>query len=372
MIRVPRVLAIYVGRVFVASTLSVLAGLIAIVALFDLIELTRRAAGRAEVPFGRLAEITALKLPFMSIEILPFAVLVGGLVAFWRLTRTSELIVARAAGLSAWQFLAAPVAAGALLGIVATTAVSPVSAMFYARAERLDSVLLRGGSGTLGLAGGGLWIKQRDDGIVPGGSAILNGARIAAVADDRLVLERISVFRLDPEDRFLGRIEADRAVLEPGRWRLENAAEIGQERMGPRQPALPLPTDLTLERLQEGLAPPDTLSFWALPGFIRLLEEAGFSAQRHHLRFNALLALPLLAGTMVLVAAGFSMRPTRRGGVGLMIGAGLAAGFSLFILAKVVGEFGVSGALPVVIAAWTPAGVGLMLAVAMLLHLEDG
>lgn len=370
--RLPRVLAVYVGRVFLVATLAVLGALLAIVALFDVIELTRRAAGRPEVPFGALVEITALKLPFMAIEILPFALLLGGLIAFWRLTRSSELIVARAAGLSAWQFLAAPVAAGALLGLVAITAVSPVSAIFFARAERLDSVLLRGGAGTLGLAAGGLWVRQRDDGLARGGAAILHGERIAAVARDRLTLEGVSVFRLGPDDRFLARIEAARAVLEPGRWRLEDAAVLGAERMGPRERVVLLPTDLTVSRLQDGLAPPDTLSFWALPGFVKVLEEAGFSALRHRLRFNALLALPLLAATMVLVAAGFSMRPARRGGVGLMIGAGVGAGFSLFVLAKVVGEFGVSGTLPVALAAWTPAGVGLMLAVAMLLHLEDG
>jgi lipopolysaccharide export system permease protein len=368
----PRVLAVYVGRVFLVSTLVVLAGLIAIVALFDVIELTRRAAGRPEVPFPRLAEITALKLPFMAIEILPFAVLIGGLVAFWRLTRSSELIVARAAGVSAWQFLTAPVAAGAALGLVAITALSPVSAVFYARAERLDSVLLRGGAGTLGLAGGGLWVKQRDEALARGGSAILHGERIAAVGPEVLTLERVTVFRLGPDDRFLSRIQADRAVLEPGRWRLETAATVGPERIGQREAALALATDLTVQRLQEGLAPPDTLSFWALPGFVRLLEETGFSAQRHRLRFQELLALPLFAGTMVLVAAGFSMRPARRGGVGVMICAGVAAGAALFVLIKVVGEFAISGTLPVTLAAWTPIGVGLMLAVAMLLHLEDG
>lgn len=370
--RLPRVLARYVGRVFLLSTLAVLAGLLAVVGLFDLIELTRRAAGRPEVPFAPLAEIALLRLPFLAIEILPFAVLIGGLAAFWRLTRSSELIVARAAGVSAWQFLAAPVAAAAALGLVAITAISPLAAMFHARAERLDSVLLRGGTGTLGLAGGGLWIKQRDGALERGGSAILHGERVAGVDRDRLVLERVSVFRLGPDDRLLGRIEATRAVLEPGRWRLENAAVLAADRPAVREPALVLPTDLTVQRLQEGLAPPDTLSFWALPGFIRLLEETGFPAQRHRLRFQALLGLPLLAATMVLVAAGFSMRPARRGGVAPMIAGGVAAGVALFVLTKVVGEFGVSGALPVTLAAWTPAAVGLMLAVAMLLHLEDG
>lgn len=367
----PRVLPLYIGRVFLGSTLAVLAGLLAIVALFDLIELTRRSAGRTDVPFARLVEITALKLPFLAIEILPFAVLLGALVSFWRLTRSSELIVARAAGLSAWQFLALPVAAGVALGLVAITVMSPISAIFFARAERLDSALLRGGAGTLGLSGGGLWLKQRDSGIVPDGHAILHGARVAA-GGESLILERVSVFRLGPDDRFLSRIEADRAVLEPGRWKLENAASVTVDRFSPPVAELVLPTELTLKRLQEGLAPPDTLSFWALPEFAKLLEEAGFPSQRHRLRFHALLALPVLAGTMVLVAAGFSMRPVRRGGIALMVSGGVAAGFALFVLTKVVGEFGVGGTVPVILAAWTPTAVGLMLAVSMLLHLEDG
>ena len=75
---------------------------------------------------------------------------------------------------------------------------------------------------------------------------------------------------------------------------------------------------------------------------------------------------------MSLVAAGFSMRPSRRGGVTRMIGGGVAAGFALFVISKMAEEFGQSGALPVVLAAWAPAAAGLMLAVALLLHMEDG
>ena len=55
-----------------------------------------------------------------------------------------------------------------------------------------------------------------------------------------------------------------------------------------------------------------------------------------------------------------------------MVGSGVAAGFALFLVSKVAEEFGQSGALPPGLAAWAPAGAGLMLAVALLLHLEDG
>ena len=131
-------------------------------------------------------------------------------------------------------------------------------------------------------------------------------------------------------------------------------------------------TDLTVARVEESFAPPDTLSVWSLPGFIALLDRAGFSSIRHRLHFQALLALPLLSGTMTLVAAGFSMRPSRRGGAVRMIGGGVAAGFALFVTSKMAEEFGQTGVLPVALAAWAPTAAGLMLAVALLLHMEDG
>ena len=55
-----------------------------------------------------------------------------------------------------------------------------------------------------------------------------------------------------------------------------------------------------------------------------------------------------------------------------MLGSGVFAGFALFVVSKMAEEFGQSGALPVMLAAWAPAASGLMLAVALLLHLEDG
>ncbi|WP_421995173.1 LptF/LptG family permease [Roseococcus sp.] len=76
--------------------------------------------------------------------------------------------------------------------------------------------------------------------------------------------------------------------------------------------------------------------------------------------------------TMALLAAGFSMRNSRRGGVAQSIAAGVAAGFGLFVLDRITGEFGEAGTLPVWLAAWVPTAAGLLLALALLLHLEDG
>jgi len=370
-----RTLMIYVARRFATMTVAMLAALAGLVALFDLMELLRRAATRQDATFALVGQIAALRLPFVAMQILPFAILLGGIIAFWRLTRSSELVVARAAGISAWGFLAGPVGVAVLLGAVATAAISPLSSAMLARAERLDSQFLRNTSGISALAGGRLWLRQADAGIDPRGVAILSG-RPVALRDLRpgeaFRLDDVSVWRLSAEDRPLARVEAPSAVLAAGRWIIADAVVFGADRLPAPAQRLEFPTDLTPARIQDSFASPDTLSFWALPDFIQVLENAGFSAVRHRLHFQSLLALPLLAAAMALLAAGFSMRSSRRGGVGQMIGGGVAAGFALFVVDRITGEFGEAGTLPVIFAAWAPAGAGFLLATALLLHLEDG
>ncbi|HXT82561.1 MAG TPA: LPS export ABC transporter permease LptG [Acetobacteraceae bacterium] len=364
-------LSLYVTRQFAAAVTAMLLALTGLVAMFDFIELLRRSASKPDATFGIVSQIAALRLPYIAMQILPFAILLGGILCFWRLTRSSELIVARAAGVSAWEFLAMPTLCALALGIIATAAISPVSSVMLARAEIMDNAYLRTGGGPLALNGGQLWLRQSDHALVPQGVAIIH-AHGVELHGKQLTAEEVSVFRLDNADRLLSRIEATKATLGPGHWALEKARTIRPDQLPEPPRAINLPTDLTVSRVQESFASPDTLSVWALPDFIALLDRSGFSSIRHRLHFQALLALPLLAATMALVSAGFSMRPARRGGVARMIGSGVAAGFALFVVSKVAEEFGQSGALPVKLAAWAPTVAGLMLAIALLLHTEDG
>ncbi|WP_428492802.1 LPS export ABC transporter permease LptG [Rhodopila sp.] len=364
-------LSLYIVRQFAFSVLGMLLALSGLVSMFDFIELLRRSASHPDVSFGTVSQIAALRLPYEAMQILPFAVLLGGILCFWRLTRSSELIVARAAGVSAWEFLTAPTLCAVLFGVIATALVSPVSSVMLAKAEAMDNTYLSTGGGPLALNGGQLWLRQSDRQSSPKGVAIIHAQQVE-LHHRQLTAQRVSVFRLDGSDKLLSRIEATSATLGPGHWELENARSIRPEQLPEPPRLINLPTDLTVSRVQESFASPDTLSFWALPGFIALLDRSGFSSVRHRLHFQALLALPLLAATMTLVSAGFSMRPARRGGVAQMIASGVAAGFALFVVSKIAEQIGQSGALPVVLAAWAPAASGLMLAVALLLHTEDG
>ena len=371
MIAVPYTLSAYFGRAFAGAVLVMLAALSALVALFDFLELLRESANAPAASFGIIVEMELLRLPWTLLQILPFAVLLGGIFSFWRLSRSSELVVARAAGISAWQFLAVPVLLATLLGLFGTGAMSPLSAAMFGRAETLYNAYLKVGGGPLSLHGGELWVRQADHGLVPDGVAVLHADDVH-LTSRLLQADQVSILRLNDQTGLLQRLEAAHATLGAGSWDLRQVAILKPDGAPVEQREMLFPTDLTVHRVQESFASPNSLSFWSLPGFIQLLKRSGFSATQHELAFQALLALPLLCATMALVAAGFSMRPSRRGSATRMLAGGVACGFALFMVSEVANQFGTSGAVPVVLAAWAPAVAGLFLALALLLHLEDG
>jgi lipopolysaccharide export system permease protein len=184
-------------------------------------------------------------------------------------------------------------------------------------------------------------------------------------------MTRVSIFFFDNDDNFLRRIDAPYATLTPGQWKIWKPTiheRAGYETLSDYE----IPTSLTAGKIEESLSDPDTISFWDIPGYIRIMEETGFPATRLSIHFQSLLAQPFLFAAMILLAATFSLRPTRFGGTGIMIVLGVSAGFLIFFMESMLNAFGVSQKIPAYLAAWTPAIVSLLFGASALLHLEDG
>ena len=90
-----KTLSSYIARQFFAWFCGVFMAMTIVTFLLDYIELIRRSATRIQVTLWVLLEMAALKLPHTAQEVLPFAILFGTMLAFWRLTRNHELVVAR-------------------------------------------------------------------------------------------------------------------------------------------------------------------------------------------------------------------------------------------------------------------------------------
>ncbi len=366
--RLSPVLSGYIARQFALAFATVLVVILGIILLFDLIELIRRAAGRAEVGMGSIVTMALLKLPQMLHTVLPFAVMIGAMVCFWRLTRTHELVVARSAGISAWQFLAPVLAAAAAFGVFEVTAFNPLAAAMYSRYERLQDEVINSRSSAFDLSEVGLWLREPHD----------DGEMVVHSEDVRqegltLFLKDAQIFIYDKPDHFFRRISAETSTLVDGVFDVRRAWVMEGGKPSTFVSSMRIPTQLTLERIHDNFASPETLSFWQLPGFIRFFERAGFTANKHRLYLQSLLASPVLYCGMVLMAAIFSLTPNHRSG-GLMsrVAGGVGAGFSVYFFSKVIYALGLSATLPLGLAAWTPALFASLVGLGGLFHLEDG
>lgn len=364
----PRILARYVGVRFLGSFMTVLAGLLAVIFLADLTEMLRRAGEDDSARFPIVLAMTLLRLPGLSEKMLPAAALLAASWSLLRLERGRELVIARAAGLSAWQILAAPLAAAILIGAVSVTLYNPLAAAMTRRSEQLEARHLAGRPSLITLSRSGLWLRQAEG----PGQAVIHALRLGLPEGEQLRLEKVIVFLYQGTDRFTGRIDAESAILRNGHWELRAAwVSDPQGRTAPRA-SVRLPTRLTPERIEKSFASPETLSVWSLPDFARTLEAAGVSGRRHWLHWHHLLAQPLLLAAMIELAALFALHGPRRSSLrNGLIGAALA-GFLLYLFSDTALALGRAGTLPPPLAAWMPAGICVLLATALLLHFEDG
>jgi len=365
--RLSTVLSLYMARHFLMSFFALFTLFLLLIFLFDCVELMRRAASKPDIVFADLIELAVLKLPHMGQKIFPFAIMFGGMIAFWQLNRHHELVVARAAGVSAWQFLLPVLLLAFSLGAIQVMLLNPIASQTLSRYERLESLKFKGRESLLAISDSGLWLRQSngtDQSVVYATNVLQDGIDVE--------LRNVTVFIYEGADRFVERIDAQSAELEDGFWHIKNAQVRRPEEPTLTESDLWLETDLTVGKIQDSFAPPETMSFWDLPGFIRILEESGFSATRHRLHWHALLASPFLMCAMVLIAATFTLRTNRRGGTTMIIAGGAMTGFVLYFFSDVVFAMGLSDSIPATLAAWTPAGVTLMMGLATLLHLEDG
>jgi lipopolysaccharide export system permease protein len=354
----------YFGMRFLTTLVAVLLGVFALVILLDYVEQMRRMSDVPNLSAMQVAKISLFRVPQIAERILPFCVLIGAMSCYLGLSRRLELVVSRAAGMSAWQFTMPAIVVALAVGVLATTVYNPVAAILQEKAKRLEAEI-SGSTEGLQATVNGFWVAQRSN----NGQSIINavGSR-----EQGVFLTKVSAFVFDQSNHFLERVEANTAVLESGHWRLEDARIYSPGAPPVERESYLLATNLTPEQVRETFSTPETVPFWQLPYFIDMAERAGLTAAGYRLQYQKLLARPFMLAAMVLLAAAFSLRFFRFGGVQKMVLGGVASGFLLYIMSKLTDDLSKAELLTPMIAAWMPAVIGGMTGFVALLYQEDG
>ena len=363
--RIAGTLQRYFARRFLSAVMAVFLGTCALVAMIDYVELIRRAAEVSDASGWPVAKASLYRVPHITERIMPFCVLIGAMMCFLNLSRRLELVIARSAGMSAWQFITPALVVALLLGLAATTIYNPISALLQEQSKRLQAEIFGENEPDHGNAGSGFWVSQRST----DGQSIVNAV---SSREQGVRLGGVTVFAFDNSGHFKERIEAKTAVLEPGYWRLQDARVYVTGSRATEARTYLLSTNLTAEQVRESFATPETVPFWKLPLYIELADHAGLGAAGYRVQYQQLLARPFLLVSMVLLAAAVSLRFFRFGGIQEMILSGIAAGFLLYIVSKFFEDFSKAELIHPVAAAWVPVLLGGLTGLIALLYLEDG
>lgn len=355
----------YIASQYAWIFTGTLMALLSLVYVFEVIELLRRSSSKN----AALAEILLMgffKLPEVGMRIFPFAILFAGMICFWRMARSSELVVLRASGVSAWEFALPAMFAACLIAILKITVLSPAGAFVFGLYQDWDNHVLRGQTNTVAFTDSGLWLRQLNDDHT---ETVIHARNI----NPDWSMGDVMILLFNSSGQFLMRVDAPTAKLVPGqRWEVQNATAAKANTTPHFAANALLQTHLTPTKIEEEYTKPDAVSFWSFPKLIATIRRTGLAVTQLELYYDSLLAEPLLFMGIALLAVTFALRQQRAGGVMQLILIGLGVGFAIFFLRDFMRALANADIIPIPLAAWTPALLAVMIGASILLYSEDG
>ncbi len=327
----------YTSRSFLKCFGTIVLGVCLIIVLFEFAEIQRQ-SGLKDIESSVKLSMVLLRVPHLLEKALPFLIFISALFIFWRMNRSSELVIFRATGISLWRLIL-PISLTALfIGCLELTVFNSLSSMMLTRYEHLEKKYLSKTTEEINIEPTGVWLSEH--------------------VGHHQVIERIN---------------AKIAYIREGYLDLKDGWDMPAGK-GPQYfSQKSIETSLTQTKIKKmKLIKRNIYSFWKLPAYISLLDSSGLKSLKHQMYWHSLLANSVWFGAMIYLAAAFSCRPRAYGKTIIRLLIGLSCGFLLYVFKDIMFSLGVSGKLSPLIAAWLPPLLTLMVGSALVFNQEDG
>lgn len=358
---------LYIALRFIKVLLAMFLGLGFLIVTIDFIEQLKRINNVDDVSIWSVYIISLLRAPVFIEKAFPFACLFAAMITLTQLNLKMELVVARAAGISALQFLWPIIFSAVLVGIFIATFYNPLAIRAHEFSEELIAeVIHKNPIPKNNLTIGDYWIKQQENN---GGSSIIN-AEFAR--ENGKLLDKVTFLRFNKRWQITERINAKQVIYKNGHWLLSIVTRIDSSGKKTSTNSLNLKTGLTEDELLSITTKPDSISFWRLKETAERLEKSGTNSKPYLVQYYSLAALPIYLVAMVVIAATVCLRFVRFGQIGRMVIGGIICGFVLYIITTLITSLGNNGIVSPMLAALSPGIVAILFGTSVLLHKEDG
>lgn len=333
----------YLMRTILASTLLVLLVLLALGGLFEFISQLEDIKGSYGIPQALL--YTALRMPQLSFEMLPIAVLIGSLLGLGGLANSSELVVMRTAGISVLR-LSGMVAVSGLVLMILTVLIGefigpPLD--YFARNMR-DEARYEQESENIGNAA---WVKD--------GPVILHLERV----NTEFEFGSIFLFRFNEDNTLQSIAQAENSGIDDAdNWLLENFRETRFQDDGVQVVESSLAVEsfeVDGELLGITLVKPISLSARGLMSYIAYLKKNELSAERYETELWSRISGTATVVIMPVLALAFVFGSLRSAGAGGRLMIGVLIGLGYFLASEMLANSGQIFNLNPAIITWVPS-----------------
>jgi lipopolysaccharide export system permease protein len=341
-----RILSRYLLREFLKFFFAALAGFVVIFYIVDLLDNMSNLV-RYQAPLGAAFLLYLFKLPQIVFYVMPVAVLVATLFSLTILSKDNEVMALRSSGISVHRFVAPLILLSILLSGFAFVNNEFLVPVGNARGDQIYKINIKHEYSDVFFKRDKFWYRSKN--------AIYN---IQSFDYLRKTLGRITIYRIGPNFRPVGRVDALKAQWIDGKWHFYNVVvrdflPDGSARV---RTARDLIIDIpeTPESFKVIAPDPDHFSFTELKRYITKIRRDGYDATKYLVDLNAKLSTPFISFLSCLIAIPFALRTTRAGQrpLGVLMAIVLASAY-WFVLAYSL-AFGHKGTLSPLLAAWIP------------------
>lgn len=324
----------YLGAQLFAGTLIALAALLTILTLTDFMD--ELGGMDAVYTLTDVVRYIGWTTPGRVYELLPVAILIGGLLSLGNLAAQSELVAFRAAGYSKRRIIFSVLGVGCVFAAVTAVVGETLLPPAESAAARVS-----GGErpGVFQRTGVGIWSRE--------------GARFihAREEDGAGGYSGVSLYEFGADNRLRHVVTAASMRVASERFKLSGVREA---RLGGRRIEVTQRERAELARgegLEEGMlgaAAPQTMNTFELIRHIAFLERSSLRRDFHELSLWSRLSVPLSVLVMLLLALPFVFTPVRSG-AGQRLFYGMLIGLTYMLVSKIFDNaaiaFGFSPAL---------------------------
>jgi lipopolysaccharide export system permease protein len=288
-----------------------------------------------------------LKIPVITFQTLPLAVLLSTLVTLGILARHMEITAMKANGISLFRITRPIILISLLITFVTFFGNEYLAPYGYQKSQHIMDVKVRKREQNVLFKNLNIWYRESD--------GIYN---FQAFDPEGNTLKGITVYRFGKDFQLRQRVDAHDAVWDKNQWifndvtirNFQGEASIAVE----NHQRINFPMRITPESLRRVEKDTEEIGYAELKRYVRRLRKAGYDATKYVVDLQIKLAYPMINLIMVLLGIPFALKTERTGGFASGIGISMGIGLIYWVLISVSRAFGHSGILPPLVSAWSP------------------